>query len=728
MQAKIITLASLVWTSIWGRRVQRSYEEVSSTSPTSMRRSNSHGIAKQDRSPQATVVDPLRKLAIFLVASAPVGAFMPATLRAGLVLDRLKMPSLSSVIPTQFRRLSNVGMEATDGTKARRWWRPGTWGNGRGPSKRKEKKAEAAPLKPQRVIKTSQWPPTVQGMGLAFQQLRAYSFKEYLRLKPLELIGRALDGDLAAIAGGPLFRLLEMYKQEAGPIYKLSFAGFQEFLVVSDPVIARHILRDNAESYDKGMLAEILKDIMGQGLIPANLEVWKKRRKVIKPGFHRNWLNAMLKLFASANGPLIDKLEQACDSGDMLSMETEFSSVTLDIIGKAVFNFDFGSVTNESPVVKAVYGALQEAERRSTSILPYWKLPRATKILPNMKKFAADMHTLNEVLDKLISEAFDTQTQADEEDLVNRDYDSMENPSLLRFLVDMRQEDASCSQLRDDLMTMLIAGHETSAAVLTWTMYELSQNPYLYAEVRAEIDAVLGSRDQLSLEDIQKMPLVRNCIAETLRMYPEPPLLIRRSLKEDSLPTGGARQETTIPKGTDVIISTWNLHRSPDFWENPDVYNPTRWNEPFSNPDHPYWSGYKPPSAGLYPTEVNADYAFMAFGGGSRRCVGDQFAVMESVVTLSLLLQRFDLSLGCEPEEVGMRTGATIHTENGLPMRITRRQGTAPYEEQASRHHEADHAATTHGATSHEAERIGFGASAEATSLKDAQKEKAFEP
>jgi len=284
------------------------------------------------------------------------------------------------------------------------------------------------------------------------------------------------------------------------------------------------------------------------------------------------------------------------------------------------------------------------------------------------------MQVLNNVLDELIQQAFETQEQADEEDLKNRDYENMENPSLLRFLVDMRGEEASCGQLRDDLMTMLIAGHETTAAVLTWTVYELSQNPDLLAKVRAEIDDVLGGRDP-TYDDMKKFNLLRLCIAETLRMYPEPPYLIRRSLEEDVLPAGGAAQETTIPKGTDVLISTWNLHRSDEFWKDPNVYNPFRFLTPLTNPEQKAWKGYSPPDANrMYPIESDADYAFMPFGGGSRRCIGDQFAMMEAIATLAIVLQRFDLTLASDPKEVGMYTGATIHTENGLPMHITRRK------------------------------------------------------
>jgi cytochrome P450 len=150
-----------------------------------------------------------------------------------------------------------------------------------------------------------------------------------------------------------------IYLIQFGGVYKLLF-GPKSFIVISDPIIAKHILRDNAKAYDKGLLAEILEPIMGKGLIPADPETWKVRRKAIVPGFHKSWYNEMINTFASCNRPLLGKLSAASKSSSIVNMETEFCSVSLDIIGKAVFNYDFGSVTSESPVIQAVYCALKE--------------------------------------------------------------------------------------------------------------------------------------------------------------------------------------------------------------------------------------------------------------------------------------------------------------------------------------------------------------------------------
>lgn len=111
--------------------------------------------------------------------------------------------------------------------------------------------------------------------------------------------------------------------------------------------------------------------------------------------------------------------------------------------------------------------------------------------------------------------------------------------------------------------------------------------------------------------------------------------------------------------GTDIFIATWNIHRSPEFWENPDVYDPERFLRSYTNPNQPFWNGHKP-SISLYPNEQLSDYAFLPFGGGARKCVGDQFAMMEAVATVSMILLKYDLEFAIPPEEVGMKTGNSL--------------------------------------------------------------------
>ena len=360
------------------------------------------------------------------------------------------------------------------------------------------------------------------------------------------------------------------------------------------------------------------------------------RRRAVVPGFHKRWLRRMINLFGDCGERLIDDLEVKAKHKVPVDMEERFCSVTLDIIGKSVFNFDFGSTTKESPVVKAVYRVLREAEHRSSSFIPYWNLPYADKWMGGQVEFRRDMTMLDDILADLINRAVVSRKEATVEELEERDND--EDPSLLRFLVDMRGEDLTSRVLRDDLMTMLIAGHETTAAMLTWTLFELSQgDPEMMKEIQAEVRTVLANKDRPDMDDITEMKKLRYALIEALRLYPEPPILIRRARTEDSLPPGGTdmKDGVKVLRGTDIFISTWNLHRSPELWEDAEKFDPTRWERPFKNMGVKDWKGYNPGRiSGLYPNEIASDFAFLPFGGGQRKCIGDQFAMMEAVVTM----------------------------------------------------------------------------------------------
>ncbi|XP_065854016.1 cytochrome P450 97B2, chloroplastic-like [Euphorbia lathyris] len=490
------------------------------------------------------------------------------------------------------------------------------------------------------------------------------------------------EGAVSDLFDRPLFFSLYDWFLEHGSVYKLAF-GPKAFVVVSDPIVARHILRENAFSYDKGVLADILEPIMGKGLIPADLDTWKQRRRVIAPGFHALYLEAMVKVFTDCSEKSILKFEQllegevACGRNVIeLDLEAEFSSLALDIIGLGVFNYNFGSVTKESPVIQAVYGTLFEAEHRSTFYIPYWKIPLARWIVPRQRKFHTDLKVINDCLDGLIRNAKETRQETDVEKLQERDYANLKDASLLRFLVDMRGADVDDSQLRDDLMTMLIAGHETTAAVLTWAVFFLAQSPSKMRKAQAEVDAVLGE-GKPTFELVKKLEYIRLIVVETLRLYPQPPLLIRRSIKSDVLPGGykGDKDGYVIPKGTDIFISVYNLHRSPYFWDSPNDFEPERFLVQKKNEEIEGWAGFDParsPGA-LYPNEIVSDFAFLPFGGGPRKCVGDQFALMESTIALAMVLRKFDVELKGSPEAVELVTGATIHTKNGLWCKLRKR-------------------------------------------------------
>jgi cytochrome P450 len=202
---------------------------------------------------------------------------------------------------------------------------------------------------------------------------------------------------------------------------------------------------------------------------------------------------------------------------------------------------------------------------------------------------------------------------------------------------------------------------QTTAAMLTWTLFELYRgDPGMLQDIQAEVRSVLKDKDRPDYDDIVAMKKLRFALIESLRLYPEPPLLIRRARTDDVLPQGSSTmgpKGIKVLRGTDMFISTWNLHRSPDLWENPEIFDPTRFDRAFRNPSVQGWQGYNPDKVtGLYPNEQAADFAFLPFGGGQRKCVGDQFAMMEAVVTMAMVIKNLDFDWAIAPEDVGMRT------------------------------------------------------------------------
>jgi len=465
-------------------------------------------------------------------------------------------------------------------------------------------------------------------------------------------VADAKPEDIQDLLGGALFKALYKWMVETGPVYLLPTGPVSSFLVISEPQAAKHVLRtsDNPSKpiYVKGLVAEVSEFLFGQGFAINGGEAWRIRRRAVGPSLHRGYLEVMIeRVFDACSRQMVNKLDKqlATNPDQAIDMEAYFSQLTLDVIGKAVFNYDFNSLTTNSPLIQAVYTSLKETEQRATDVLPLWKLTALAPLIPRQKKALEAVELIRQTTEELIAkckamvEAEETASSFDEE------YINDSDPSVLRFLIASREE-VSSVQLRDDLLSMLVAGHETTGSVLTWTLYLLVTNPDTMKKAHEEVDRVLGQdASPLTFAKYQELKYTMRCINESMRLYPHPPVLLRRAVVEDKLPGG-----YTVPAGQDVMISVYNIHHSPDVWDDPEAFKPERFNL-----DDPI------------PSEQNTDYRYIPFSGGPRKCVGDQFALMEAVVALAIVLKKFDFRLK-EDHEIGMTTGATIHTSNGLYM------------------------------------------------------------
>ncbi|KAG6640457.1 hypothetical protein CIPAW_09G004700 [Carya illinoinensis] len=471
-------------------------------------------------------------------------------------------------------------------------------------------------------------------------------------------IANAKLEDVSDLLGGALFLPLFKWMNDYGPIYRLA-AGPRNFVVVSDPAIAKHVLR-NYGRYGKGLVSEVSEFLFGSGFAIAESQLWTARRRAVVPSLHKKYLSVMVdRVFCKCAERLVEKLKPDALRGSPVNMEEKFSQLTLDVIGLSVFNYNFDSLATDSPVIDAVYTALKEAEARSTDILPYWKVKALCKIIPRQIKAEKAVTVIRRTVEELIEKCKDM-VEAEGERINEEEYVNDADPSILRFLLASREE-VSSVQLRDDLLSMLVAGHETTGSVLTWTLYLLSKDSTSLVKAQEEVDRVLQGRCP-AYEDIKDLKFLTRCIIESLRLYPHPPVLIRRAQVADVLP--GAFK---VNAGQDIMISVYNIHHSSQVWEKAEEFVPERFD-----------------LEGPIPNETSTDFRFIPFSGGPRKCVGDQFALLEAIVALTIFLQHMNFEL-VPNQNISMTTGATIHTANGLYMKLSQRQTKAAFASLSSR-------------------------------------------
>ncbi|CAJ2672526.1 carotene epsilon-monooxygenase, chloroplastic [Trifolium pratense] len=459
-------------------------------------------------------------------------------------------------------------------------------------------------------------------------------------------IASAKLDDVSDLLGGALFLPLFKWMNEYGPIYRLA-AGPRNFVVVSDPAIAKHVLK-NYGKYGKGLVAEVSEFLFGSGFAIAEGSLWTARRRAVVPSLHKRYLSIMVdRVFCRCAERLVEKLQSDAINGTPVNMEDKFSQLTLDVIGLSVFNYNFDALNSDSPVIEAVYTALKEAEARSTDLLPYWKVNFLCKIIPRQIKAENAVSVIRKTVEDLITKCKEI-VESEGERIDADEYVNDADPSILRFLLASREE-VSSVQLRDDLLSMLVAGHETTGSVLTWTLYLLSKDSSALSKAQEEVDSVLQGR-RPSYEDIKDLKFLNRCIIESLRLYPHPPVLIRRSQVPDELPG-----DYKINAGQDIMISVYNIHHSSKVWDRAEEFLPDRFD-----------------LNGPVPNETNTDFRFIPFSGGPRKCVGDQFALLEATVALAVFLQHMNFEL-VPDQNISMTTGATIHTTNGLYMKLSQR-------------------------------------------------------
>lgn len=435
--------------------------------------------------------------------------------------------------------------------------------------------------------------------------------------------GYPLIGNIPQLSRDPLGFFLSMGRLHPH-IVRLPL-GPRTMYLVSHPTEVKYILQDNQKNYAKGY--DQARPVLGDGLVTAEGEHWRKQRRLMQPAFNRSALVNLLPLMVSSTEEALDDWQKRSANGQPLDMAREYMLLTQTIIVRTMFSADLGNRAFE--IADAFATALEYLNSTLVSPLPInEKLPT-----PLNRRFNKAMR----YLEGIIQEFIDT-----------RRAQPAQRRDLLDMLVAARDEETgqpmSDKQMKDEILTIFLAGHETTATLLAWTSLLLSQHPEVDAKVRAEMDTQLKGRIP-SFDDLSSLTYTEMVLQESLRIYPPAWMFARMTINADEL--GGFH----IPAGTMLMLSPYVTQHLEDFWPEPDRFDPLRFSEA-GRGDRP-------------------NYAWFPFGGGPRLCIGKMFALMEAPLILSMLYQRFRLSLvpgqSIQPQPV-----ATLRPKPGIFMHLER--------------------------------------------------------
>src|SRR5215203_3161551 len=394
---------------------------------------------------------------------------------------------------------------------------------------------------------------------------------------------------------------------------------------VSSPEGVGRILHDNHRNYSKDVATfGTLRLFLGNGLFTSDGDFWRRQRRLAQPAFHRRRVAAFGGLMTDATLEMLDRWRPLADRGQPLDVATEFSRLTMEVVTRALFST---SVEGDiSTIGRAIATLLDDVTFRFT--FPFY--PPLRVPTPRNRRFLAARAALDEVVYRIIS---------------GRRHSPGEHDDLLALLMEARDEDTgegmSDKQLRDEVITLFLAGHETTANALTWASYLLSTHVDVARRLKAEVDEELEGCVPTT-SDLPNLPYTRMVIDETLRLYPPAWITNRRAIEDDMV--CGYR----IPAGAMVSISPYVTHRDPALWENPEGFDPDR---------------FSPERAARRP-----HYAYFPFGGGPRQCIGKGFALMEATLVLALLYQRCEMHL-VPGRKVETEALATLRPRYGMWMK-----------------------------------------------------------
>lgn len=417
------------------------------------------------------------------------------------------------------------------------------------------------------------------------------------------------------------FRAFAHLARDFGAVVRFPFSpAGAPLYILSSPDGVKHVLQDNHRNYKKAMTYDFLKPVVGHGLLTSEGDLWLRQRRLVAPIFHRRQIQTYVQTMIETTGSLLDEWERRREPFDVAA---EMSQLTLSIAGKLLFNRDIGE--ESSWIGENMTLLFRDVNRRLQNPLA---MPRQVPTPQNRRvKKAIDQ------LEDLVFGLIDERTGREDE------YED-----LLSMFMQARDEETgekmSKEQIRDELMTFIIAGHETTSNHLSWTLYLLSQHPDVRRRLEAEIDENVGG-DLPTLEEVRELELLEKVMDESLRIYPPAWTIEREPIEDDEF------DGYLIEAGSIVVVGPYFVHHNANVWPNPEGFDPER-----ERPDH--------------------RYAHFPFGGGPRMCVGADFAILETKLILAAIVKRFRLDVvPCQFVEA--EGTVTLYPREGIEMTLARR-------------------------------------------------------
>lgn len=431
--------------------------------------------------------------------------------------------------------------------------------------------------------------------------------------------------------------VLTRLNREYGPVVRLRVPRVPVYLL-SDPDAIQHALTRTHHEYTKGVNhrgdgdptgpgVQPLARILGQGLLTSDAALHRRQRRLIQPIFHRT----RIAEYADTFSKLADTTARRWPSGQTTDVHRQMTELTLAIIGRTVFDVDL-----DTALITAIRCAVadnQPALRRGGPLAPRWlhRLPS-----PANRRWNRAQSDLNALVYQLIAA---------------RRAAGGAGADVLSLLLAARDADTGepmpDRQIRDEAMTLLLAGHETTANALAWALHLLATHPVEQARLHAETDTVLRGRTP-SLSDLPALQYTAAVWRETLRLYPPAWIMVRRLVRQHTV------DGYHLPAGSVLLLSPWVVHRDPQWWPEPDTFHPERW---LSRPDTP----------------PRHRFAYFPFGGGPRQCIGNEFADLEGILVLATVLRQRQLHPAPDGPPATPQPLVTLRPKHGIALTTTHR-------------------------------------------------------